>query len=332
MPDDACHGGGMRAPRPLPPALGTRFSVQRAAEVGVGRGRLRRGDLDIPFRGVRDAGALPDLGDLDPFERQTAERRIRAKQYAPLLRPGQFLSHESAVAMFGGPMPLVIHDDEIVDGMTLPVHVSTLGSGPLVRADGVVAHRANAENTSLVRWRGHALASPASAWAQCASWDLMDLVALGDFFCRVWRAGPGRKKAGTRSLATIDQLRATIDAGRRVGIARLREAVGLVREDSWSPRESKIRCFIAFAGLPEPRLNHDVYDHSGRFLGCVDLAYPDRKIAIEYQSMLHHARYAQDVERIAALRAAGWVVIEVTSELFGNPAEMIRRIRDALER
>ncbi|WP_460799698.1 hypothetical protein [Microbacterium sp. GXF0217] len=68
-------------------------------------------------------------------------------------------------------------------------------------------------------------------------------------------------------------LRATVAARRRTGIQNLREAVELMREDSWSPRESKIRVRIVRAGLPEPPLNQDVFEDHGRFLGCVDLAY-----------------------------------------------------------
>jgi very-short-patch-repair endonuclease len=91
-----------------------------------------------------------------------------------------------------------------------------------------------------------------------------------------------------------------------------------------------LRCTLVFAGLPEPALNHDAYDRHGRFLGCVDLAYPELRIAIEYHGRLHHAQYAEDVERIAALRAAGWIVIEVTNALFARPDELVARVRAAI--
>ena len=84
------------------------------------------------------------------------------------------------------------------------------------------------------------------------------------------------------------------------------------------------------AGLPEPALNHDIYDEHGRFLGCVDLAYPELRVAIEYHGLIHAGNYAEDVERIAALRAAGWTVIEVTHALYSQPEELLRRIRRAL--
>lgn len=320
----------MGNPRPLPADLGRNFSVQDALRAGASSGRLRRADLEIPFRGVRSTRTPTDLSGLDPFERQAAERRIKARRYAPRLREDQLISHESAVALYGGPLPLVTIMGVAVDGMTLPVHVATVGEGTLVRAVGVTAHRVSLLNTRVVHREGIALPTPASVFAQLGAWSVLDLVALGDFLCRIWRPGPGRKDVGRRALATIDELKTTISLGRRAGIARLRDAVDLVREDSWSPRESMIRCHVLAAGLPEPRLNHDVYDSAGRFLGCVDLAYPEQKIAIEYQSVLHHSRYAADVERIAALRAAGWVVIEVTSDLFAKPDVMIDRVRRAL--
>ncbi|MGF2949857.1 hypothetical protein [Microbacterium alcoholitolerans] len=217
-----------------------------------------------------------------------------------------------------------------LDGRDLDVHVSTLGKGPLVRAANVKGHRADPRGVHLLNARGLPVASPATSWAQLAHLSLIDLVALGDYYCRVWRPGPGRPDAGQRSHASIDELRSTIALTRWAGIRRLRQAVELVREDSWSPRESQVRCHLVLAGLPEPALNHDVYDRHGRFIGCVDLAYPTQKVAIEYHGFLHSSQYAADVERIAALRAAGWTVIEVTSALFARPRHLVARVRAAL--
>lgn len=322
----------MRPARPIPASLGDRFSLQDARTAGVSRGRLHRPDLQKPFRGVRALRSADDLTGLDPYERQAAEHRIRARDYAPLLKPGQFFSHDTAVALHGGPLPLVLENGSVVDGRMLPVHVSTFGDGPLVRARGVRGHRADPTKARVIRSSDLGIASPATTFAQLGGWSLFDLVALGDFLCRVWRPGPGRRDVGRRPLTTIDELRATLASTRWKHVRRLREAVELIREDCWSPRESRLRLLLVMAGLPEPLLNHNVYDHHGRFLGCVDLAYPHLKVAVEYQSVLHHARYAADVERIAALRAAGWTVIEVTSTLLARPAELVARVRSALDR
>ena len=324
----------MKPPQPLPEHLGRSFSVREATRAGIDPERLRRSDLERPFAGVRTLtlAQLEDPEDEDPFSCQARERLLRILDYAPRLRDGQFLSHESAASVWGAPLPLAMADGAVADGGTLPVHVSAFGTAPLVRTAGVVGHRARVETTTIRMLDGIPVASPASTWAMLGSLSLIDLVALGDYFCRVWREGYGRLHAGRPPLATTEQLLLAIDSGRRVGITRLREAVDLVREDSWSPRESALRCRIVLAGLPEPELNYDAYDSRGRFLGCVDLAYPERRIAIEYHGVLHHSRYARDVERIAALRAAGWTVIEVTSALFADEAELIRRIRRALAR
>ncbi|MBS1905903.1 MAG: DUF559 domain-containing protein [Actinobacteria bacterium] len=293
---------------------------------------MRRSDLGRPFHGVRTRPDDDDKDeeDEDPYSRQARERLNRIRACAPRLREGQFLCKESAAALWQAPLPLAVKDGIAVRGDLLPVHVGAFGTAPLMRTAGVIGHRARVETTSIRLLDGIPVASPTSTWASLGTLPLIDLVALGDYFCRVWREGPGRPDAGRPPLATRDQFRLAIGSGRRVGIVRLREAVELIREDSWSPRESALRCVIVFAGLPEPALNYDVYDARGRFLGCVDLAYPERRIAIEYHGILHHARYARDVERIAALRAAGWTVIEVTAALFADEGELLRRIRRAL--
>ncbi|BDZ40295.1 hypothetical protein [Microbacterium suwonense] len=68
----------MPAPRPLPDSLSRTFSVPQALEAGVGRGRLRRADLETPFHGVRARPTSFDLDGLDPYTRQLTERRIQA--------------------------------------------------------------------------------------------------------------------------------------------------------------------------------------------------------------------------------------------------------------
>ena len=323
----------MKTPSVLPESLGRAFHVKDAAAAGVSAGRLRRSDLDRPFHGTRAVRAVgEEAADEGAHVRQQRERRARIREYAPRLRDGQFLCRESAAALWRAPLPLAVEEGLAIHGGLLPVHVGVFGTAPLVRTSGVIGHRARVETTSVRTVEGIPVASPASTWASLGNLPLEDLVALGDFFCRVWREGPGRPDPGRPPLTTVDQLRLTITSGRRVGIVRLREAVEIVRTDSWSPRESALRCLIVLAGLPEPTLNHDVYDARGRFLGCVDLAYPERKIAIEYHGILHHSRYARDVERIAALRAAGWTVIEVTAVLFADDVELLRRIRHALRR
>lgn len=338
----------MPKPRPLPAQLGAIFSVREAAQAGVAPSRLRRGDLERPFRGIRAVTALlsatdadtaaeaddenpPATAEPDPFTLQAEARRDLVRRYAPRLEGSQFISHESAAAMWRAPLPLSWTDaGDLAAYSDLTVHVSTFGRGHLIRARGVTAHRARHRTSRYTHVERIPVADPATTWTSLGHLPLLDLVALGDYFCRVWRPGYGRPDAGTTPLTTVTQLRAAIEVGRRTGNRRLREAVDLIREDSWSPRETAVRCHLVFGGLPEPQLNHDVYDEYGAFIACADLAYPERKVAIEYQSMLHTTHYADDVERLARLRAAGWVVVEVTATLLADPRMLVDRVRAAL--
>lgn len=312
------------------PADGHAFHVADAMRNGIPYSSLRRRELARPFRSVRSRGSDASVVASDPFAQQRAEHRERVLEYSPLLLEHTFISHESAVAWYDGPLPLRVDEQGATDGRLLPVHVSTLGAAAIPRRLGIEGHRAIPKLTSVHEYNGLQVSSPATTWANMGAYPLRELVALGDYFCRVWREGY-KRPPGPPPLATREQLAAAVAAGRRVGIKKLREAIGLIREDSWSPKETETRLALVHAGLPEPALNVDTYDASGRFIGCLDMAYLLEKVGVEYHGSFFHAgRYAQDVERIARLRAAGWIIIEVTDALLKDPAELVRRVLDAL--
>lgn len=318
---------------PLPDELGSEFAVALARRHGVGHGRLRGSDLHSPFPGVRTRREEADLSGIeDPYERQQRIRVARATDYAPRMHTGHFFSHETAAAIWGAPLPLAVDDaGEPAAGSGLALHVCALGHVALPRAAGIERHRSRSSMTAICSHHGLRVSTPAATWASLgAALRTVDLVAAGDYFCRQYKPGVGRRDVGKPPLATIDDLREAMDAGRRRGIAKLREAIGFIRVDSWSPRESQLRWLIVTSGLPEPELNQDVFDDHGTFLGCVDLVYPDQKVAIEYHGIQHSSQWSRDVERAAALRAAGWNVIEVTAALLNDVTTLIRRIQAAL--
>ena len=318
---------------PLPPRLPELFSVSSAAEAGVTPTRLRAADLSAPRRGVRtrsdfEAARDPAARDEDRAERPPdryehalGDELRRIREFAQVLTPHQFFSHRSAALLWGAPVP---YDPGA------PVHASVLRPVRSPRAVGVVGHGLTGAYCAVTECDGVRLTTPACTWAQLADLSISELVALGDFFVRRYREGHGRPDAGRPPLATVGDLHEAATAGRRRGGRKLLQALALVREDSWSPRESTTRLALLEAGLPEPELNGDVYDAHGVFLACIDLLYRRYRVGVEYQGEGHWERYAGDVDRLDALRADGWEMIEVTKALAGRPGEVAARVERAL--
>lgn len=314
--------------QPLPDDLGPRFTVRQARDAGVSEGRLRRTDIDRPFHGVRvvtDA-ELPAGLEVDCRGRTlgAAEKThlARALAYAPRMTEDEFFSHITAAVILGIPLPY---------GLVLrsPVHVSVFRPHRLPRSRGVRGHEAKRSlaATAFDERTGLTVATPASVWASLGGVlvDPYDVVAAGDAVVRTWRV--------SSPLATLADLDAAVRAGRRVGINALRVALPRVRTDSASRPESWLRLTLVDHGLPEPVRNHEVHV-DGDYLGCVDLAYPDLKIAVEYEGehhLLDPEQWARDIARYDALRAAGWIVLQITkTDLFTAPRSVVQRVCAAI--
>lgn len=121
--------------------------------------------------------------------------------------------------------------------------------------------------------------------------------------------------------------------GRR-GVVQLRSLVPIVDARSESVRESWTRLDILDAGLPLPELQWWIYiDGVPTFR--LDHAYPEHRVAIEYDGIDFHLRSTEQIEhdrrRRAWLRAEGWYVIVVTKDQLGetNP-EWLCLLREQL--
>lgn len=70
----------------------------------------------------------------------------------------------------------------------------------------------------------------------------------------------------------------------------------------------------------------------GRFVARVDLAWPDLRVAVEYDGVWHAepGRFARDRRRLNRLQAAGWRVVFVTAEDLRRPDELVARVAGAL--
>lgn len=116
---------------------------------------------------------------------------------------------------------------------------------------------------------------------------------------------------------TRDELLAYADGlqGRR-GHQRFSRVVDLADPRAESPPESRLRVRLTLAGLPAPEVQYSVR-RDGVFVGRVDLAWPELRIAIEYEGA-HHSGSREQLEhdraRINALTRAGWTVLFVTAD------------------
>jgi hypothetical protein len=307
--------------------LGPRFTVFQARQAGVDPSRLRGSDLEAPFTGVRTVPLADGARELSRHGRKLGAIESRhlhaARAFATAMSTDEFFSHVTAAVIWGIPLPRMVTDSL--------VHVGVFAPARPPKGRGIRGHEARRHLTRVVTdpHTGLRVTDPASTWAMLAAIlrHPYDVVAAADAVLRTWRVD--------EPLATLDELEESVSAGRRVGIGRLREALPRARARVASRTETWTRLTLIDAGLPEPELAYDVHE-AGIRIACVDLAYPELKIAIEYEGE-HHLRdpdqWNHDIARYEALEAAGWHVIRVTkAELFDAPGRLAARVRRAIAR
>src|SRR4051794_9982394 len=300
------HRSAMRPPRPLPESLtGKAFNFAAAAAAGVGRNRLRRSDLAHPFRGIATLTAPITV-------------RQRCEAYRPRMQPGQLFSHVTAASLLGLPLPAGLEDG--------PLHVSAVRPAAQPRTSGVVGHRLSIQPEVIVQW-GLPATGHRETWCQLAAvLGLDDLIVVADHLLTTTKLP---------EPTAHDLLAEAIEATRRQGAALLRQALVEARRGSRSPGETRVRLLLVRAGIPEPLLNHRIYDAFGRYLGKGDLVWRSHKVVLEYEGAQHGldvGQFRYDVERYERFRDAGWTVIRVTADDLRpqRRAALVARVRARL--
>jgi very-short-patch-repair endonuclease len=113
------------------------------------------------------------------------------------------------------------------------------------------------------------------------------------------------------------------------GIRRLRGALELADGGAESPQETRVRLLLVAAGLPKPETQIEFRDLHIR----VDMGWREWKVAVEYDGIQHwENRYQRswDIERIALLEAAGWIVIRISAEMLSRPEAIVERVKAKL--
>jgi hypothetical protein len=305
------------------------FTIGQGLREGFSRRDLNHSVLEHPFHGLRAVRRPPGEHDgLSAGEAQRDRIERAALRFSVYMGSHEFLSHTTAAGLWGIPLPLL--DDEAI-------HVSVRAPRRAPRGAGVRGHQLSERLSEVVEHPdlGLRVTAPATTWGLLGLLlrHPYDLVAAADGIVRVDRVAGPRGFVKRPALAALRDLEQAIPRKRK-GVAALREALPRVRPGAASRPETWLRLTLCDAGLPEPETDVDVYDESGEFLGCVDLAYQRYKVALEYEGDHHRTsreQWNRDLEKHAALTRAGWRVIRVTAGmLFVEPAPLIADVRAAL--
>jgi len=158
-------------------------------------------------------------------------------------------------------------------------------------------------------------------------------ISFGGYFVLRATAVDDRVAAVVANSPVVD-LRAYLTANPNwPGAGRLELVLVLADGGAESPMETRLRLVLVDGGLPRPVTQLVVWDGSGRFVARVDLAYEDRRLAIEYDGDHHRDRatFQRDLRRQNALQACGWTVLRFTAaDIYGDPGRVVAIVRAAL--
>lgn len=153
-----------------------------------------------------------------------------------------------------------------------------------------------------------------------------DAIAVTDFMLA---AQPVELREGFRAEIG-ERLRTRRDPrGTRRGAVILDLATGRAE----SPAESWLLLEVVELGFPWPEVNWSLLSPAGREVYRLDLAWPDLRIALEYNGYaVHLGREAEDERRAEDLQRRGWIVITATSADLADSRRLERELREAFAR
>ncbi|GLK16441.1 endonuclease domain-containing protein [Herbiconiux flava] len=343
-------------------SLGPEFSVARARASGVSVGRLRNPGLARPFHGVR-ARVVPT----------GLEALCRA--YAQIMPSDAAFSHVTAALLHGLPVPAallpattlhVTRPRRALEAAGVSGHQQRLGPSEVVHANGLrvtsppptlcdLGGSGQFELRDLVAVAdailGAGIRSPFDDdWESAPPADAMQGMSIRSPFDDDWESAsrvadaslgmrihsPSDGRVSAAPMAGPSELDDALAAwpGRR-GRPLLRRALELADGPAESPQESRLRVLLVEAGFATPQLQHEVRDARGRFVARVDLAYPERRLAIEYEGDHHRVQAQQwrrDIGRTRELEHLGWRVLRVTASDLSAPRPLLLQLASVAPR
>jgi hypothetical protein len=289
------------------------FSLRASDKAGVTRTRTAAKDLVTVSRGIRvplnsgaaGSAALRAYTDLDDTS---------------------ILTSLSAAHVWGAPLSARWSGD-------WRIHLARRRGFSFPRRANVLGHLLTFLPGEVVEYDGVRLTSPARTWLDLAALlTVEELVVVGDHLvCCHGPVFPLPRQA----MCRIDELRDIIGRHRGMrGVRTAREAAELIRVGSDSAPETRMRLALVDAGLPEPVLNHVLFDGRGVPVLWPDAAYPRWGIALQYDGG-HHAgeeQHLRDIDRQDRTGVYGWLEVRVGKHhLEGDRPAVVSKVRRALQ-
>jgi hypothetical protein len=226
---------------------------------------------------------------------------------------GAVVSHHTGAAVWKVDIPLQSESDVV--HLTVPP-----GSKARNRSDRRI-HRSALPPDDIERRWGCRVTTPERTWRDLAAvLEPAALLAvtdqLLDVLCRP---------------ADLERALARRPTGR--GAARARRVLAVADPKVDSPMESVLRWLLHEAGLPRPVLQYRAVDDRRRQIGFGDLAWPERRVLIEFDGDHHRERtvFVHDLRRQNRLVLEGWTVLRFSSaDVLGRPDEVVAAVRRAL--
>jgi Transcriptional regulator, AbiEi antitoxin len=141
-----------------------------------------------------------------------------------------------------------------------------------------------------------------------------------------------------RRMTTLDRLMREVDVcggpGKTGTVALRRLLSGRAPQESAaeSPLEMKLMRLLASHGFPPGIPQYEICDE-GRVLARVDLAYPDKRLAIEADGYRFHSNsfdWHRDQVRFNSLVTVNWRLLRFTNEDARRPGRFLHEFRRAL--
>lgn len=244
---------------------------------------------------------------------------------APLLRiaeflqrvviPGAVISHGTAAELLGIPLPR-----ELTRAGGAPMHC-TVGEEHRRRTRRTLVVHATS-SLQKVRFRGVDVSPALEVLGQIA--PLLSHVALVACVDAVVAA-----RHGATVHVPLVRLRREALELRGAGAAAVRAAARDAREDVWSPMETRARLLVLGDGFPGPVPNLRIREPETGRTFVIDLAYPEWKVAIEYDSeehRLNRSQWKKDLHKNEVLHRLGWTVLRISVDDLHHPADFLARL------